>query len=151
MMKPNLKLSNMSSIIHEKVLRNIEHKKALIYFGNKPSTKDMYHAYIVVGNNVVVKNHAPSEFPFAEGEIVDKLSLKEFFDDPKEKKDAENIVHLNDVTKNKILSELRATFVSRYGTKLNDDMSAYVPKRKSYKLEYCMSDLEFVLNHLNVK
>jgi hypothetical protein len=140
------------SIVHEKVLRNREHKKVLVCFGKtNPATKEMHDAYIVVSNNKVIKNHAPTEFPFAEGEIVDKLSIKEFFDDSKEKKNAEGIIELNDVTKKKILSELRATFVSRYGTKLNDDMNAYVPKRKSYKLEDCMSDLEFVLNHLNVK
>lgn len=141
----------MSSIVHEKVLRNREHRKVLIYFGDKPATKEMYNAHIVVGNNRVIKNHAPSEFPFVEDEIVDKLSIREFFDDPKEKKDAQGIVELNDVTKKKIVSDLRAAFVNRYGTKLNDDMTAYVPKRKSYSLEHCLSDLEFVLNHLSVK
>jgi len=139
------------SIIHEKVLRNREHRKVLVYFGDKPATEEMYGAHIIVGNNRVIKNHAPNEFPFVEDEIVDKLSIKEFFDDPKEKKDAKGIVELNDVTKKKIISDLRANFISRYGTKLNDNMTSYIPKRKSYDIEHCLSDLEFVLNHLNVK
>lgn len=141
----------MGSIIHEKVLRNREHRKVLVYFGEKPATRQLFDAHIIIGNNRVVKNHAPVEFPFVEDEIVDKLSMREFFDDPKEKKDAKGIVELNDVTKKKIVSELKATFISRYGTKLNDDMTAYVPKRQTYKLEDCLSDLEFILNHLNVK
>ena len=139
------------STVHEKVLRNREHRKVLLYFGEKPDTQQFYNAHIVVGNNIVIKNHAPAEFPFVEGDIVDKLSIREFFDDSKEKKDAEGIVDLNDVTKKKIVSELKASFISRYGTKLNDDMTGYVPKRKSYNLEDCLSDLEFVLNHLKVK
>ena len=139
------------SLVHEKVLRNREHRKVLVYFGDKPATKEMYNAHIVVGNNRVIKNHAPNEFPFVEDEIVDKLSIKEFFDDPKENKDAKGIVELNDVTKKKIISDLRANFISRYGTKLNDNMTAYIPKRKSYDIEHCLSDLEFVLNHLNIK
>jgi hypothetical protein len=125
------------STVEEKALRNREDKKVLVYFGKSPDNKDFYDKHIVIGNNKVVKNHTPSQFPFSEGEVVDKISMKEFF-----------VILINDVTKEKIVSELKAMFIHRYGTKLDGDPARYVPKRKSYKFEDCIEDLEFVLNHL---
>jgi hypothetical protein len=134
--------------VEEKALRNREDKKVLVYFGKSPDKRDFYDKHIVIGNNKVLKNHTPSQFPFSEGEVVDKISMKEFFVTPKHLKDAEGVILINDVTKEKIVSELKAMFIHRYGTKLDGDPARYVPKRKSYKFEDCIEDLEFVLNHL---
>jgi len=60
------------------------------------------------------------------------------------------IQKLNKETKEKIVKDILFEHKRRYGTKPSNVNGQLEPKRKSYLVNDLASDLEFVLNHLNL-
>lgn len=135
----------------EMVLKKVPNKNVVVSYGDRRRfpARNLYSAHIWVHDNRVEKNHAPENFPFDVGELIDRKSIERFFVEKEPEK--EPVQNLNQETIRKAVVEMRKAHRARYGTKLNKEMTGYITKRKTYDLEHMLCDLEFVLVHLHIE
>lgn len=124
-------------------------EKVFITSGNRTSVSMRYvrGVKVWIHDLVLEKNHLPKLIKFDVGDKISRIEIESLVDNF----EITEIQDINNITKEKIISEIVKMHSSRYGVKLSKNKDNYVPKRNTYIVKDLVEDLKFTLNHLQYK